>query len=68
MTTMDVMPVRTEADYDRALREIEQYFEREPGRGTKDGARFDVSAALIEAYEVDHWPIEPQRSCGTMGP
>jgi HTH-type transcriptional regulator/antitoxin HigA len=56
---MDMKPIRTEADYDWALKEIEQYFDREPRRGTKEAARFDVLAALIEAYETKHWPIEP---------
>jgi HTH-type transcriptional regulator/antitoxin HigA len=56
---MDIRPIRTEADCDWALKEIEQYFDREPRRGTKEAARFDVLAALIGAYETKHWPIEP---------
>ncbi|HEX4080875.1 MAG TPA: helix-turn-helix domain-containing protein [Rhizomicrobium sp.] len=58
MTAMDVRAIRNEADYDWALKEIEQYFEHEPRRSTKQAARFDVLAALIEAYEARHWPIE----------
>jgi HTH-type transcriptional regulator / antitoxin HigA len=58
MAAMDIKPIRTEADYDWALEEIEQYFDEEPRRGTKEAARFDVLAALIEAYETKHWPIE----------
>ena len=30
----DIRPIRTEADYDWALKEIEPYFAREPKRGT----------------------------------
>jgi HTH-type transcriptional regulator/antitoxin HigA len=56
---MDIRPIRTEADYDWALKEIELYFEHEPKRGTPESDRFDVLAALIEAYEAKHWPIEP---------
>jgi len=56
---MKVRPIRTEADYDWALKEIERYFEREPKRGTPDADRFDVLATLIEAYEAKHWPIDP---------
>jgi HTH-type transcriptional regulator / antitoxin HigA len=48
-----------EEDYDRALREIEEFFGQEPRRGTTEAARFDVLAALIESYEAKHWPIEP---------
>jgi HTH-type transcriptional regulator / antitoxin HigA len=55
---MDVRPIRTEADYDWALKEIEPYFAREPKRGTPDADRFDVLATLIEVYEAKHWPIE----------
>jgi HTH-type transcriptional regulator / antitoxin HigA len=56
---MDVRPIRTEADYDWALKEIEPYFQREPKRGTPGADRFDVLAALIEVYEAKNWPVEP---------
>lgn len=52
-------PIRTEADYDAALGEIGRYFEREPKRGTPEADRFDLLAALIDAYEREHWPIDP---------
>jgi HTH-type transcriptional regulator / antitoxin HigA len=56
---MDIRPLRSEADYDWALAEIEPYFEREPAPGTLAADRFDVLAALIAEYEARHWPIEP---------
>ena len=56
---MDIRPLRTEADYDWALAEIEPYFIDPPPYGTPAAARFDVLAALIESYEAHHWPIEP---------
>ncbi|HEX5281349.1 MAG TPA: transcriptional regulator, partial [Micropepsaceae bacterium] len=56
---MEIRPIRTESDYDWALKEIEQYFENEPRRGTAAADRFDVLAALIEAYEAKTWPIDP---------
>ena len=55
--TTTIRPIGTEADYDWALKEIEPYFAREPKRGTPQADRFDVLAALIEAYEAKHWPI-----------
>ena len=55
---MDIRPIKSEADYEWALAEIEPYFDREPEPGTEDAARFDVLATLIEAYEAKHWPIE----------
>lgn len=55
---MDIRPIRNEADYDWALAEIERYFDTEPAAGTPEADRFDVLAALIEAYEARHWTIE----------
>jgi HTH-type transcriptional regulator/antitoxin HigA len=55
---MDIRPIKTEADYDWALKEVEQYFEHEPAPGSEDAKRFDVLSTLIEAYEAKHWPIE----------
>jgi len=54
-----VRPLRSEADYDWALAEIGQYFERPPAKGTREADRFDLLATVIEAYEARHWPIEP---------
>jgi len=56
---MEIRPIRSEADYDAALKEIAVYFEREPKPRTKAADRFDILAALIGAYEDKHWPIEP---------
>jgi HTH-type transcriptional regulator/antitoxin HigA len=53
-----IRAIRTEADYDWALSEIEPYFEDEPVPGTPEAERFDILAALIEVYEAKHWPIE----------
>lgn len=55
----NIRAIRTEADYDWALAEIEHYFLKEPEPGTRAAERFDVLADLIEAYEAKHWPIEP---------
>ena len=55
---MDIRPIRTEADYDEALADIEQYFDKEPARGTPEADRFEVLLALIATYEREHWAIE----------
>ena len=55
---MNVRPIRTEADYDWALAEIEGYFANEPVPGTAEADRFDVLAALLQAYEDKAWPID----------
>jgi HTH-type transcriptional regulator/antitoxin HigA len=54
---MDIRPIGSEADYYRALGEIAQHFDHEPGPGTPAADRFNVLAALIEAYEANQWPI-----------
>ena len=54
---MDIRPIRNEADYDWALAEIEPYFGKEPDPGSAEADRFDILAALIEAYENRVWPI-----------
>ncbi len=56
---MDIRPIRDDADYEWALKEIEQYFDNEPARGTPEADRFDVLAALIGAYEERVYPIPP---------
>src|SRR4051794_5333915 len=52
-------PIRTEIEYDEALQEIEQYFEKEPKPGTPEGDRFDLLALIVEDYERKRWPIDP---------
>jgi HTH-type transcriptional regulator / antitoxin HigA len=54
-----IRPLRSEADYDAALEEIERYFDDEPNLGTPKADRFDLLALIIEDYERKHWPIEP---------
>jgi HTH-type transcriptional regulator / antitoxin HigA len=51
--------LRSEADYNVALKEIERYFENEPKPDTAEGDRFDLLALVIEDYERKHWPIDP---------
>jgi HTH-type transcriptional regulator / antitoxin HigA len=56
---MDIRPIHDEAEYDAALREVQQYFDNEPARGSPEGDRFEILLALIAAYEQKHWRIEP---------
>jgi HTH-type transcriptional regulator / antitoxin HigA len=50
--------LHTAAEYEQALLEIARFSESAPEKGTVEAARFDTLAAMIEAYEVEHWPIE----------
>lgn len=52
---MDIKPIRTEQDYQAALKEIERLFESVPG--TPEGDRLEILVTLVEAYEAKHYPI-----------
>jgi HTH-type transcriptional regulator / antitoxin HigA len=49
----------TESDHDKALEEVERYFENEPKPGTPEADRFDLLALITEDYERKRWPTEP---------
>lgn len=55
---MNIHPIRTKADYKRALREVSAYFDTEPEPGSEDGDRFEILTTLVEAFEAKHFPIE----------
>jgi len=52
---MEIRPIKTEADYEAALAEIERLFEAEPD--TPEGDRLEILTTLVEAYEEVHYPI-----------
>ena len=52
---MGIRPIRTEADYEAALAEIEHLFDATPN--TPEGDRLDVLTTLVEAYEAHYYPI-----------
>jgi len=52
---MNIKPIRSDADYQAALIEIEKLFNSQPG--TSEGDRLDVLVTLVEAYEAKHFPI-----------
>jgi HTH-type transcriptional regulator/antitoxin HigA len=53
----DLKPIRTEKDYEEALAEAEELWGARTG--TPKGDRLDVLATLIEAYEAEHYPMDP---------
>jgi HTH-type transcriptional regulator / antitoxin HigA len=57
MTTTEIKPIRSKRDYEAALSEIERLWGAKAG--TLEGDRLDVLATLIEAYEAEHYPIDP---------
>ena len=54
---MNVTPIKTTRDYDRALRRIERLMDAKPD--TKKGDELDVLTTLVEAYEAKHHAICP---------
>ncbi len=56
----DLKPIRNERDYDRALAEVEELWGAKAG--TPKGDRLDRLATLIEAYESEHYPMDPPNS------
>ena len=52
---MEIRPIKTEADYEATLKEIEGLMSAEAG--SPEGDRLDVLVTLVEAYEREHYPI-----------
>jgi HTH-type transcriptional regulator / antitoxin HigA len=52
-----VRPIRSNADYEAALKEVEQLWGAK--LGSREGDRLDVLATLIDAYESEHFPLDP---------
>ena len=53
----ELKPIRTTADHERALAQVERLWGAKSG--TPDGDRLDVLATLIDAYEAEHFPMDP---------
>ena len=53
---MDIKPIRGEADYERALRRVEELWNSP--EDSAESNELDILATLIEAYEQEHHPIE----------
>ena len=53
----DLKPIRTEADHERAMAEVERFWGAKGG--TPEGDRLDVLVTLIEAYEKEVYPFDP---------
>jgi HTH-type transcriptional regulator/antitoxin HigA len=53
---MNLKPIKTEQDYNQALKRLEKVFDAAPG--TKGGDELEILGILIEEYENKHFPIE----------
>lgn len=52
-----VKPIRNALDYEAALADVEALWGAKSG--TPKGDRLDVLATLIDAYESEHFPMDP---------
>ena len=52
-----VKPIRSKRDHESALKEVGRLWGAKAG--TRDGDRLDVLATLIDAYEAEHYPMDP---------
>ena len=53
---MNIKPIKTDADYRAALKEVENLMSATPD--TAEGDRLDVMVTLIEAYEARRFPLD----------
>jgi HTH-type transcriptional regulator/antitoxin HigA len=53
---MDIKPIKTDADYRAALKEIESLMSA--ASDTPEGEKLDVLVILVEAYEAKHYPLD----------
>lgn len=54
---MNIHPLKAKTDYEKALSEIEKLWGTK--KNTKDGDKLDILIILVEAYEKEHYPIDP---------
>jgi len=53
----DIRPIRSEADYESALAEVETLWGSPSG--TREGDRLDILATLIDTDEAKQFPFDP---------
>ena len=53
---MKISPIRTEKDYQKALKRLEEIFDSK--KGTQEGDELEILAILIEHYENENIPVE----------
>ena len=53
---MNIRPIKTELDYDKALERLEIIFDAK--KGTREGDELEILSILIEKFEKENYPIE----------
>lgn len=54
---MNIQPVKTEMDYENALKRVDVLMEMNPEVGTPQSDELEILALLIEKYEEKNWAI-----------
>ena len=54
--SVEIKPIRNDADHEQTLREIERLWGAK--EGTAEGDRLDVLTTLVAAYEEKHFPMD----------
>ncbi len=55
--TVIIKPIKTQRDYQQALKEIDKLMDATPN--SPEGDRLDLLATLVSAWEDRHFPIDP---------
>jgi HTH-type transcriptional regulator/antitoxin HigA len=54
---MEIKPIKTEKDYEKALERLELIFDATPN--SKEGDEAEILSLLIDNYENKNYPIDP---------
>lgn len=52
--TVEIEPVKTEAGYRRALKQVSYFFDHPPEAGSALEAEFELLMMMVERYEAEH--------------
>jgi HTH-type transcriptional regulator / antitoxin HigA len=58
--------LRTEAEYEAAVREIERLLDEDPAPGTEGYDRLEFLSVLVEHYEEQHYAMDPVTPQGAV--
>lgn len=53
---MEIKPIRTDKDYNNALKRLELIFDSK--KNSKEGDELEILGILIDQYENEHFPID----------
>ena len=53
---MEIKPIRTDKDYQKALKRLDANFDSK--QGSKDGDELEILGILIDQYETERFPID----------